>query len=81
MQRRELKVSIEERVRRVFETTLDIEIAPGADVLREEEARWDSLKHVALIFALEDEFGIEFDEAQMAGLDSLSRAVEALDAA
>lgn len=70
-----------ERVRRVLETTLGTAIPPGSDLRREEEPKWDSLKHVALIFAIEDEFGIQLDEEQMERLDSLRSILEAVDAA
>ena len=74
-------MSNEERVRRVLETTLGISITPGSDVRREEEPRWDSLKHVALIFAIEDEFDVQLTEQQMERIDSLRAIVEAVDAA
>lgn len=33
-------------------------------------AQWDSLKHMHLVLALEDEFGMEFDDAEVGGLMS-----------
>lgn len=32
---------------------------------------WDSLKHMQIVFALEDRFGIEFTEEQIPKLDSV----------
>lgn len=71
----------EERARQVLETTLGVTIPPGADLRRDQEPKWDSLKHVVLIFAIEDEFDIQLDEEQMAAIDSLSAILKAIDAA
>lgn len=74
-------MSTEERARKVLESTLGIAIPAGADLRRDAEPRWDSLKHLALIFAIEDEFEIELDQEQMERLDSLSAIVDAVHAA
>ena len=74
-------MSTQERVRRILASTLGIQVPAEGDFSRDSEPRWDSLKHVAVIFALEDEFDIQFDEDQMAALTSLSAIVEAVDAA
>lgn len=39
---------------------------------------WDSLKHIKLIFALEDEFEITFEEEEIAAMTSFSAIQEAL---
>lgn len=44
------------------------------------EAEWDSLRHMNLIFAIEDGFGIRFDDDEIASLTSfqaMERAVQA----
>lgn len=46
-----------------------------ADTSRENTPQWDSLKHIEIIFVVEDELGIEFSEMDMAGLDSVTRIV------
>lgn len=71
----------EERARRILEATLGVTIPVGFDFRREDEPKWDSLKHVALIFAIEEEFEIQLDEQQMESIDSLRSIVEAVDAA
>lgn len=40
--------------------------------------RWDSEKHVELVVALEDRFGVEFDADEVPELTSLDRIAEAL---
>jgi acyl carrier protein len=59
-------------------------IAPGESLMRDSEPSWDSLKHVELIFMLEDRFGVRFSEEEMAALrssDEIVRAVEGKRAA
>jgi len=43
---------------------------------REEQAAWDSLKHIEVIFALEDRFGVQFSEADMQQMDSLGKITQ-----
>ena len=74
-------MTTEERARQVVLATLGIEGPATGDFSRETLSGWDSLKHVAVIFAIEDEFEIRFSEEQMASLASLSAIVEAIDAA
>jgi acyl carrier protein len=74
-------MSIEQRARQVVLATLGIDGPATGDFSRETTAAWDSLKHVAVIFAIEDEFEVQFSEEQMASLASLSAIVEAIDAA
>ena len=40
---------------------------------RAEQSAWDSLKHVEVIFALEDRFNIQFSEADMSRMDSVDK--------
>lgn len=50
----------------------------GAQVSRKNTPQWDSLRHIELMFALEDRFGIQFSEDELAGLDSIGKIVEAI---
>ena len=45
---------------------------------RETVDAWDSLKHMHLVLALEDEFGIEFDDAQVSDLSSAGAMLDAI---
>lgn len=42
------------------------------------EDGWDSLRHMNLIFAIEDAFGVRFDDADVAQLTSVSAVESAL---
>ncbi len=50
----------------------------GQAVSRESEPAWDSLKHVELLFALEDELQLRFDEDELATLVSTDAIVESV---
>lgn len=50
----------------------------SVDASRETLAAWDSLKHMNLILALEDEFSVEFNDQEIAGINSLNLLLEAL---
>lgn len=65
---------IERRVIDVLSTALKCPIA--ADTRRADVAAWDSLKHIELIFAIEDELGLQFTEDELAALDSVPAIVE-----
>lgn len=57
-------------VRHIFCSILNDEFL-GVDVIhREDTPGWDSLKHVELIFALEDEFDLQFTAAELEELKS-----------
>ena len=68
------------RVRALMAPLLGTDPAGDGDVVREDVEQWDSLRHIELIFLIEEEFGVTLEEAQMAELDSLSAAVRLLEA-
>ena len=70
--------SIETSVRELLELVLEISVPDGAPVSRDSEIAWTSLKHVELIFALEDAFNVRFSEKELPTLNSLSSFVFAL---
>ena len=58
-----------------------LRIAPQditSDTSRETLPAWDSLKHMTLILALEEEFGVEFSDKEIVGLNSLQLLLDAL---
>ncbi len=48
------------------------------DSSRETLAQWDSLKHMHLVLALEDEFGIELDDTEIAALSSAGALLDVI---
>jgi acyl carrier protein len=58
----------------VLATILKCEVS--AETSRKNTPQWDSLKHIEVVFALEDELGLQFSEEDMANLDSVGNIVD-----
>ncbi|NCT83904.1 MAG: acyl carrier protein [Comamonadaceae bacterium] len=52
----------------------------NADTSVHNTPQWDSLRHIEVIFAVEDATGVQFDEAELGELDSVARIVAAIQA-
>lgn len=65
--------SVEERVLTVISSILKVSV--DSKSTRLDIPSWDSLKHVEVIFAIEDEFDIEFKEEILFELNSVSEIV------
>ncbi len=65
--------------RRLLSQTLGRDLKEGECPSRQTEPKWDSLKHVELLFSIEDQFGIRFGGEEMAALDSLPKLVSAVE--
>ena len=70
------RAEVDASVRDVLQTALERPVPPGAPVSRANEARWDSVRHIEILFMLEDALGITFDEAELGALDSVDAIVE-----
>lgn len=66
---------IENAVGETLGLVLGSELADPKTVTREANPEWDSLKHVELLFALEDRIGVRYSEEEMAELDSYAKLV------
>ena len=71
-------MAIQVRVEELLGLVLGCTITIGKPVQRVSEPRWDSIKHVELLFALEDAFGINFKEEELVGLDSSDAIIAAI---
>lgn len=69
---------IEKIVTNVLATILQHRFEPGVEITRQNNANWDSLKHMEIVFALEDELNIELPEEMLADLDSANKIIEAV---
>ena len=67
-----MREQIDEVLSEVLTIALGRPIAPGEEVAREDEPTWDSLKHLQILFAIEDAFGIHFSVEEMASAASVS---------
>ena len=51
-------------------------IGPGDPVRRDEQPDWDSLKHIELVFALEDALGVRFGTDEIGEITDVASIVE-----
>lgn len=68
--------AIDDTVRGVLATAFNRPVGPGDELRRPDEAGWDSVKHIDILFMLEEELGITFDEAEIPALDSVGAIVD-----
>jgi len=62
---------IEERVKAILSEVFDLPASQvGADTSTDTVEAWDSLQHLSLVLALEEEFGIHFDDEETVALVS-----------
>jgi acyl carrier protein len=68
-------VSLRSEVHRLLSFVLRREIEDGENPSRAAEPEWDSLKHVELVFLIEDQFGMRLAEQEIAELED-AREIE-----
>ncbi len=66
------------RVRTILEEVVGPSVADLENPSRESVPAWDSLAHVEVFFALEEEFSVRFSADQLRSLTSLDAIVEVL---
>jgi len=74
-----LDSTINDEIRAILSAVLKRPVGPDEKVVRREEPRWDSLKHIEIIFAVEDALNVQYDEDEVATLDSLAALVESVE--
>lgn len=72
-----IDAALQREIQSLIATLLKLDPVPAAELRRAEVERWDSLKHVEIVFALEDAYGIQFEESEFPALSSAS-AIAAL---
>jgi acyl carrier protein len=70
------KLQIDQTVLAVLRTTLKQQFDGSYDVSRENTPNWDSLKHIEIMFALEEELGVEFTEEELSSLNGFQKIVD-----
>ncbi|HEX4814850.1 MAG TPA: acyl carrier protein [Nonomuraea sp.] len=69
-----------DRLRAVFRRSLNLPADAAVDGLEYRAIpQWDSLAHMALIAAMEDEFSIMIDTDEMIDMSSFAKAAELLE--
>ena len=70
-----------QRLREVMGAVFGVETESiGPDTTSTTIAEWDSVRHLQLMLALEEEFGVEFEMDELASLRSVAQLVERLSA-
>ena len=59
----------------VFKGTLDFSV----ELSRETESRWDSLKHVEFLVALEREFNLRFDGSDATEMNNIAKIISLIE--
>jgi acyl carrier protein len=71
---------IEAVVRGMLELILNRPIGEAENISRETEDAWDSVRHIELLFMLEEEFAFTFSEDEMSELDTFRDIVDKVTA-
>jgi acyl carrier protein len=72
------RIEIEKTVLKLLVDVLKQPLKEGAEITCQNTPAWDSLKHIEIMFALEDEFSVEFTEDELVKLDSNIKIVSSL---
>jgi acyl carrier protein len=70
------EINVQEDVMQIFSTMLGAAVDTGTS--RTNMPTWNSLKHMEIMFAIEEQFDIQFSELELSELDSLSEIVNVL---
>jgi acyl carrier protein len=72
-------VSELQRLREAFRTALDLPAdAPVDDLRYQDNEKWDSLAHMSLVAAIEDEFSVMIDTDDVINMSSFAEATRIL---
>jgi len=61
-----------ERIAALLSDILQVPIDPVQEYTREQAVNWDSLNHLRIVLALEEEFGISMNPEEVVAIRSLS---------
>lgn len=70
---------LETRVHDVLALVLKLPAAPREPLARADVPEWDSLSHVEIIYAVEEDIGVTFSEQELASLESSAAIVDAVE--
>lgn len=68
---------IESQVLAVLATILKCDV--GLDASRQNTPQWDSLRHIEVVFAIEEVLGIQFSEAEIAETNSVGKIINLVE--
>lgn len=68
-----------EKIKTVFDDFFDGEITVDMDTTMENTELWESVSHIQLIFEIEEEFDIQFEAEEIAGLNSVVKIIDSVE--
>jgi acyl carrier protein len=72
-------MALDDRLRTIFRDTLELGADVDIDTLKYRDIeQWDSLGHMSLVAAIEDEFNVQLDTDQVIDMSSFAVAVDML---
>jgi len=72
--------STQERIIQVVSNILNVPTGKlNADSSPESIEQWESMKHINLVLAIEEEFDVQFDDEQIAELQSIKSIISAIE--
>jgi acyl carrier protein len=63
---------IDAEIAEILSLALGRPVAAGNDLKRADEAKWDSLKHLEIVFAVEGAYGVAFSPEEIAAVTRAS---------
>jgi acyl carrier protein len=70
---------VTERLTEVFRATFgDESIVIAREMTADDIPAWDSMTHITLIYAIEDEFGVKFSTKDLEGLKCVGDLIDAV---
>lgn len=71
--------TVNDRLKNLFSEVLELPADTDVESLKYRDiSQWDSLGHMSLVAALEDEFGVQLDTEQVIGMSSFKVAIDML---
>jgi acyl carrier protein len=70
------KIEIQKNVLEIASTILGVGV--GMETCRVNTPAWNSLKHMEIMFGIEEHFDVQFSESELTDLDSISKVVDLL---
>ena len=73
--------SVDEHVRRTIAEQFDVALDTiGRETSAEDIEAWDSLAHAELVLGLEEDYGIEFEPADLTAMDDVGALIDVISA-
>ncbi len=69
---------MQEVLEKIFKDVFKNAVTFSSELKREDVTLWDSLRHVQLLVAIENEFGVRFDGSDATKMNSISDILEIL---